>query len=69
MIQTIKCLYCRNSHIEFDKAYVNVNFKKHIKCCDKCNTTREESVDYWFFCSVSCFKNYIKEGEDIPYVY
>lgn len=66
MMQIIKCKNCGNSHVGFDKTFVNVEFKTNIRCCDHCNNIREE-IKSIFYCSVECYhnslKNDIKRGD------
>jgi hypothetical protein len=58
MMQIIKCINCDKSHIGLGNVFVNLTFSKTEKCCDKCNNTKTNQINY-FFCSPECCENYM----------
>lgn len=59
-MQIVRCEVCKKSSIGFGNTYVTVIRKKHIKCCEHCNNTRDETSSQ-FFCSEDCYNGYIRE--------
>jgi hypothetical protein len=65
-MQIVHCKNCNESTIGFGTTSVNVTFKKHKQPCDKCNHTDTEEQNH-FFCSDTCFFDYIKRISDGDY--
>jgi hypothetical protein len=59
MIQTVKCKECGGEYIGLDNISVDVIFTEHIYC-DKCRNSHQSNQSF-FFCSQTCFNNYIKK--------
>lgn len=60
MMQIILCENCKQSSIPFGQVSVDIDLKKSEKCCEHCNSTKNEAQHY-FFCSMNCFMEYMRK--------
>ena len=57
MMEIITCKQCGGEINMLNKTAVIVKYKSYKRCCDHCNSTREESYSYYFCCE-NCFETY-----------